>query len=40
VLVGRVVGWRGNIVFVDDGSSVFVVDLNSLVGRGIVDWEV
>ena len=40
VLSGDLVGFRGNLGFFDDGSSVFVVNLNDLVGRGIVDWEV
>lgn len=40
VLCGEVVGYRGNIVFVSDGSSILAVNLNDLVGRGIVDWEV
>ena len=40
ILSGKVVSFRGNLVFFDDGSDVFVVDLNSLINRGIMSWEV
>ena len=40
VLSGSLVGFRGNLGFFSDGSSVFVVNFSDLVGRGIVDWEV
>lgn len=39
-LVGEVVGFRGNLVVFDDGSSRFAVDLSGLVGRGVVCGEV
>jgi len=37
---GEIVGFRGNLVLFDDGSSRFAVDLSSLVGSGVVCWEV
>lgn len=40
VLDGTVVGWKGNLLFVDDGSVVRAVDLSAVSGRGVICWEV
>ncbi len=39
VLSGNLIGYRGNLVVFDNGSSSFVVDLSTLSGKGMVTWE-